>query len=159
LNKLESPLPKDDSYQIAMHSGQWFMRRFIKIFLILPLILSPKSGQPLYLNKSESPSPKHDSYQVWLKLTQWFLRRSRLKGKLTDDDDATAGELKMPLMSLNTATILNIENKRFPCYNNYAEIHSDFYEDILYITEQFSSNGCNRCWFIGSVARNTQQRS
>jgi len=28
----ESPCPKDAPDQLSMHSGQWFMRRFLKIY-------------------------------------------------------------------------------------------------------------------------------
>jgi len=70
--------------------------KFIKIFLILPLM-----GPALYLHKSESPSPKHVSHHVWFKLAKWFLTRSRLKGEKRTDgrtncDGNSSFELKMP---------------------------------------------------------------
>jgi len=61
---------------MAMHSGQ-----DLSNFSLFCPLLDPKRGQLLYLKHSESPSPKR------LQIAKWFLRISRLKEKLTDDND------------------------------------------------------------------------
>jgi len=52
---------------LAGGSWQEDFWRFIKLFLILPLIGAQKGPAPLF-EQSESPSSKHISCQVWLKL-------------------------------------------------------------------------------------------
>jgi hypothetical protein len=68
LNKLESPLPKDDLCQVWLKLAQWFLRRrflndptpFLHFCDYLPF----EENLALYLNKLESPSPKDNLYQV-----------------------------------------------------------------------------------------------
>ena len=74
LNKPESPLPKDNLYQVWLNLACWFWkRRFLKIisvFLLFRFYLPLEKGHLLPLNKRESPLPKDDLCQVWLKLVQ-----------------------------------------------------------------------------------------
>ena len=82
LNKLESPLPKDELCQVWLKLAQWFWKsNFFNIFnrishaqfcYYFPL----EKDVTLHLNKLESPLPKNALCQVWLKLVQWFWRRS-----------------------------------------------------------------------------------
>ena len=74
LNKLESPLPKDDLCQVKLK-------------------LPSGSGQEDFV--LESPLPKDALCQIWLKLAQWFLKRwkfERWSEKLTWA--FSSGELK-----------------------------------------------------------------
>jgi len=72
-------------YQGILASGSWEdFWRFVKIFMIVPLIGPQKGPVPLF---EQSPYPKHVSYQVWLKLDQWFLRKCHLKENLRRTDD------------------------------------------------------------------------
>ena len=79
LNKLESPSPKDDLYQVWTKLVKWFWRRrFLKIFrefLHFCYYLSLEMADHHQLYNFKSPSPKDVSCQVWLKLAQWFLKR------------------------------------------------------------------------------------
>jgi hypothetical protein len=68
LNKLESPLPKDDLCLVWLKLAQWFWRRR---FLNDPTpilhfcdYLPFEENLALYFNKLESPLPKDDLYQV-----------------------------------------------------------------------------------------------
>jgi len=54
LCKLESPGLKDTPYQMSMHSGQWFMRKFFK-YPFSSLLLGPKRGQSLDFHKLKFP--------------------------------------------------------------------------------------------------------
>jgi hypothetical protein len=94
LNKLESPSPKDNWYQVWLNLACWFWRRFLKIFSVLLLFryYSPlKMGYLFLLNKLESPLSKDDLCQVWLKLAQWFWRKS-WKCKSLQTDRQTDGQ-------------------------------------------------------------------
>jgi hypothetical protein len=79
LNKLESPFPKDDLWQVCLKLAQWFWRRtflndptpFLHLCDCLPL----EEDLALYLNKLEFPSPKDNVYQVCLNLAHRFWRR------------------------------------------------------------------------------------
>jgi hypothetical protein len=67
LNKLDSPLPKDDLCQVWLKLAQWFWRRFLND--PTPLLhfcnyLPLEEGLALYLNKLEFPLDKDDVYQV-----------------------------------------------------------------------------------------------
>jgi hypothetical protein len=66
LNKLESPSPKDDLYQLWLNLAQWFWRRkFLNIFSVffILLLLSP-------LGEGQSPSFE----QTWIPSPQgWFV--------------------------------------------------------------------------------------
>jgi hypothetical protein len=99
LNNLESPLPKDDLYQVWLKLACWFWRRrFLKIFSVFLLFcyyLPLEKDNPLHFNNLESPPPKDDLCQVWLKLAQWFWRRSRKCKSLQTDgrtDRRTTGD-------------------------------------------------------------------
>jgi hypothetical protein len=91
LNKLESPSPKDDLYQVWLNLACSFWRRkFLKmfsVFLLFCYYLPLEEGYPLPLNKLESPSPNDDLCQVWLKLVQWFWRSRKCKSLQTDRQD------------------------------------------------------------------------
>jgi hypothetical protein len=68
LNKLISPLSKDDLCQVCLKLAQWFWRRrflndptpFLHFCDYLPF----EEDLALYLNKLEFPSPKDNVYQV-----------------------------------------------------------------------------------------------
>jgi hypothetical protein len=79
LNKLESPLHKDDLCQVWLKLAQWFWRRrFLNdpiLFLHFCDYLPLEEDLALYLNKLEFPSPKGNVCQVWLNLACWFWRR------------------------------------------------------------------------------------
>jgi hypothetical protein len=68
MNKPESPLPKDDLWQVWLKLAQWFWRRrFLKDpapFLHFCDYLPFGEDQAFYLNKLEFPSPKDNLYQV-----------------------------------------------------------------------------------------------
>jgi hypothetical protein len=75
LNKLESPLPKNDLYQVRLKLAQWFWRRFLNDptpFLHFCDYLPFEEDLVIYLNKLEFPSPKDNLYQVRLNLARWF---------------------------------------------------------------------------------------
>jgi hypothetical protein len=75
LNKLKSPLPKDNLCQVWLKLAQWFWRRFLNDptpFLHFLDYLPFEDDLALYLNKLESPLPKDDLYQVLLNYAQWF---------------------------------------------------------------------------------------
>jgi hypothetical protein len=94
LNKLESPLPKDNLYQVLLNLARWFWRRrFLNIFsviLVFRYYLPLEMGYLFCLNKLESPLPKNDLCQFWLKLVQWFWRRSRKCKSLQTDRQTDA---------------------------------------------------------------------
>jgi hypothetical protein len=62
LNNLESPLPKDDLYQVWLKLASWFWRRrFLKIFSVFLLFcyyLPLEKDNPLHFNNLESPPPQ-----------------------------------------------------------------------------------------------------
>jgi hypothetical protein len=61
LNKLESPLSKDDLCQVWLKLAHWFWRRFFNHpfpFLHFCYYLPFEEDLDLYLNKLEFPSPK-----------------------------------------------------------------------------------------------------
>jgi hypothetical protein len=68
MNKLQSPLPKDDLYQVWLILAQWFWRRrflndptpFLHFCDYLPF----EEDLALYLNKLDFPSSKDNLYQV-----------------------------------------------------------------------------------------------
>jgi hypothetical protein len=67
LNKLESPAPKDDLYQVWLKLAQWFWRRFLND----PILFSHfcdyfffEEDLALYFNKLEFPSSKDNLYHV-----------------------------------------------------------------------------------------------
>jgi hypothetical protein len=68
LNKLESPLPKDDLCQFWLKLAQWFWRRrFLNDptpFFLFCDYLPFEEELALYLNKLEFPLPKDNLYQV-----------------------------------------------------------------------------------------------
>jgi hypothetical protein len=68
LNKLESPSPKDDLYQVWLELAERFWRRRFLIdptpFLYVCDYLPFKEDLALYLNKLEFPSPNDNLYQV-----------------------------------------------------------------------------------------------
>ena len=94
LNKLESPLRRDNLYQVWLNLACWFWRRrsifflnFQCTFTLLPL--SPLGeGQSPSFEQTWIPSPKDDLCQVWLKLAQRFWRRSRKCKSLQTDRQA-----------------------------------------------------------------------
>jgi hypothetical protein len=82
LNKLESPPPKDDLYQVWIKLAQYFLRRFLNDhapFLHFCDYLHFKEDLALYLNKLEFPLPEDNLYQVWLNLAMRFWRKRFLK--------------------------------------------------------------------------------
>jgi hypothetical protein len=68
LNKIESPLPKDDFCQVWLRLAKWFWRRrflndfnpFLHFCDYLPF----EEDLALYLNKLDFPSSKDNLYQV-----------------------------------------------------------------------------------------------
>jgi hypothetical protein len=68
MNKFQSPLPKDDLYQVWLILAQWFWRRrflndptpFLHFCDYLPF----EEDLALYLNKLDFPSSKDNLYQV-----------------------------------------------------------------------------------------------
>jgi hypothetical protein len=64
LNKLESPSPKDNLYQVRLILEKILTNLLFRYYLPL------EKGYLLPLNELESPSPKDDLCQVWLKLVQ-----------------------------------------------------------------------------------------
>jgi hypothetical protein len=68
LNKLESPLPKDDLCQVWLKLAQWFWRRkFLNDtnpFLDFCDYLPVEEDLALYLNKLDFTSSKDNLYQV-----------------------------------------------------------------------------------------------
>jgi hypothetical protein len=66
MNKLESPLPKDDLYKVWLKLAQWFWRRrflneptpFLHFCDHLPF----EEDLALYLNKLDFPSSKDNLY-------------------------------------------------------------------------------------------------
>jgi hypothetical protein len=89
LKNLESPLPKDDLYQVWLKLACWFWRRrFLKmfsVFLLFCYYLPLKKGNPLHFYNLESLPPKDEMCQVCLKLAQWLWRRSRKCKSLQTD--------------------------------------------------------------------------
>ena len=83
LNKLESPLPKNDFGRFWLKMAKWFWTRIfflvVNVFSEFRNYLPLEKDGALHLNKLESPSPKDDLCQVWLKLAQLFLRRRFFK--------------------------------------------------------------------------------
>jgi hypothetical protein len=67
MNKLESPLPKEDLYKVWLKLAQWFWRRFLNDpnpFLHFCDYLPFEEDLTLYLNKLDFPSSKDNLYQV-----------------------------------------------------------------------------------------------
>jgi hypothetical protein len=101
LNNLESPLPKDDLYQLSLIEigllvlEKKIFKNFQCIFTLLLLSPLGERQSPSY-EQFRIPSPKDDLCQVWLKLAKWFWRRSRKCKSLQTDDRQRAfssGEL------------------------------------------------------------------
>jgi hypothetical protein len=60
LNKLESPSPKDDLYQVWLNYAQWFWRRFflnIQCFFTLSLLSPLRYGRSPSFEQTWIPSP------------------------------------------------------------------------------------------------------
>ena len=83
LNKLESPLPKDDLCQVWLKLAQSFWRRrflkFVNVFVLIRNYLPLEKAESFHFNKHVFPSSEDALCQDWLKFAQWLRRRRFLK--------------------------------------------------------------------------------
>jgi hypothetical protein len=85
LNKIESPSPKDNLYQVwPAGSGKKTSKHFQCIFT-LSLLSSLGEGQSPFIWTNLKPLPLEMIFAKWSKLAQWFWRKSKnVKVLLTD---------------------------------------------------------------------------